>query len=156
MPWCSQHAICVDLPTCWKPTRSFYPGDSLADVSSLVYQPVLYRCRMPHFTEKRACGFVAEACRFGKLPSHALSLIARTLSSLSVAHLPMLVGGRFLVLCLLSAALDIHLSAYGCWCKPEISAEVSFLQRPHLLRRCTGCQLGVQNDSTMCANFSSN
>ena len=27
--------------------------------------------------------------------------------------------------------------------------------RPHLLRRCTGCQLGVQNDSTMCANFSS-
>ena len=52
--WCSQHAICIDLPTCWKPTLSFYPGDFLADVSSLVCLPVLYRCCMPHFTEKRA------------------------------------------------------------------------------------------------------
>ena len=34
--WCSQHAICIDLPTCWKPTLSFYPGDFRADVSSLV------------------------------------------------------------------------------------------------------------------------
>ena len=79
--------------------------------------------------------------------TRSLSLIDRTLSNLSAAHLPMLVGGRFLVLCLLSAALDIHLSAYGCWCKPEISAEVSFLQRPHLLKRCTGCQLGVHTNT---------
>ena len=46
--------ICIDLPTYWKPTPSFYPGDFRADVSSLVRLPVLYRCCMPHFTEKRA------------------------------------------------------------------------------------------------------
>ena len=93
-----------------------------------------------------ACLTLLRAClRFHRWGMQIL--IDRTLSSLSVAHLSMLVGGRFLVLCLLSAALDIHLFAYGCWCKPEISAEVSFLQRPHLLRRCTGCQLGVHTNT---------